>query len=320
MVKFIYTILFVALLGLPQAYAKKVPKKFITLTIGLTQDENLSFIPKGVQFKGTYRTVTKVFLARGLKMLRFSPYKVGTATLTLHDQNERKIFEYIITVRKSSLQKVAREIRALLGEIEGITVKIINNKVVVDGEILLPRDMNRIYSVVSQYGKQASSIVSLSPLAQRKIAELIERDINNPEVHVRAVNSKFILEGVANDPSEKQRAEIIAKTYVPDVIIEAAEQGGIIKKRKVDAVINLLTVKPAPEARPGKIIQVVVHYVELSKDYERGFRFQWTPTIEDGSKMRIQQGGNGVSPGGVVSSLTAVVSNLLPRLNWAKQH
>src|SRR5947208_3215786 len=80
----------------------------------------------------------------------------------------------------------------------------------IDGEILLPRDMNRIYSVVSQFSDVASSIVTMSPLAQKKIAEMIERDIGNPEIHCRAVNEKFILEGVASSEGEKQKSEIIA--------------------------------------------------------------------------------------------------------------
>jgi len=242
---------------------------------------------KKASFEGTFKKITKVFLARGLRTVRFVPHTEGTATLTIHDKNNKTVYEFILSVRKSNLKKVSREIRSLLADIEGISIKIINNRVVVDGEILLPRDMNRIYSVVSQYGNLASSIVSLSPLAQKKIAEIIERDINNPEIHIRAVNGKFILEGVANDPAEKQRAEIIAKTYVPDIIIESGVAGGVIKKRKVDVVINLLSIKPAPEASPKKIIQLVIHYVELQKDYERGFRFQWTPDVNDGSQLNL---------------------------------
>src|SRR5690606_1582677 len=129
------------------------------------------------------------------------------------------IYEYRIDVKKTNLHKVAREMRSLLNDIEGIQIKIINHKVVVDGEILLPRDMNRIHSVVKQYGDQASSLVTLSPLAQTKIAQFIERAINNPEIQVRAVNGKFILEGLASSKEEKDKAEILAKTYVPDVVV-----------------------------------------------------------------------------------------------------
>jgi pilus assembly protein CpaC len=293
-------------------------QEYINLTIGVTQDEIVPFLPKDAAFDGDFRQYTEVSLAREIKTLRFKPKKVGVATLTILDGKRRIIGEFRIDVKKSNLTKVVREMRSLLNDIEGISIKIINNKVVVDGEILLPRDMNRIHSVVRQYEGLASSIVVLSPLAEKKIAEFIERDINQPEIHIRAVNGKFILEGFARDPAEKQRAEIIAKTYVPDIVVEAGEADGVIKKVKVDAVINLITVKAAPPAEPQKIVQMVVHYVELQKDYTKSFRFNWNPSLEDGSKVTFQQDSR--SPGGLVSTITGTISNLLPKLNWAKEH
>ena len=180
--------------------------------------------------------------------------------------------------------------------------------------------MARIFNVIRQFGDQASSLVTLSPLAQKKIAEFISRDINNPEIEVRAINDKIILQGWANSEEESKRAEIIAKTYLPDIVIDAAEDGGPIKKRKPvnDGVINLIQVKAAAPEPPKKMIQLVVHYVELSKDYSKNFKFQFTPSLRDGSTLTFQTGGD--SPGGVVSSITGIVDSLLPKLNWAKQH
>ena len=64
---------------------------------------------------------------------------------------------------------------------------------------------------------------------------------------------------------------------------------------------------------------MVVHYVELSKNYSKGFRFQWTPDIGDGSSVTFNSGaGRGTSS--VVATLTGTISNLLPKLNWAKEH
>ncbi len=293
-------------------------KRFISLYIGITQDEKLEYLPPGVRFGGDFKEVVKLSVAKKMNTLRFIPRKVGVATLIVKDRNEKKLYEIRLDVKRSNLTKVVREMRALLSDIDGITIKIVNNKVVVDGKVLLPKDMNRIYAVIKQYGDLADTLVELSPLAQKKIAEYIERDINNPEIQVRAVNDKFILEGVANSPDEKDRAEIIAKTYVPDIIVESAESEGVLKKRKVDAVINLITIKPSPAAPPGKTIQLVVHYVELKKDYQRAFRFQWTPDIQDNTE--IQFSNDSRSPGGVISTITGIVSNLLPKLNWAKSH
>lgn len=299
---------------------KSRPRRFVTLTIGLEHDEKLPPVPEAISFKGDFRKITAASFNKEENILRFVPKAEGIATLTVHDSKGRVVAEYHIDVKKSKLDAVVREMQSLLGDIEGITIKIVNNKVVVDGQILLPRDMNRIYNVVSQFGDQASSLVSLSPLAQKKIAEFIARDINNPEVEVRAINDKFVLSGWASSPDEKNRAEVIAKTYVPAVILEKSEMDGVVKRVKPanDGVINLINVKEQAAAPPPKIIQIVVHYVELQKDYSKGFRFQFTPSLKDESGMAFSTGSN--AAGGFVSSITGTINNLLPRLNWAKQH
>lgn len=296
-------------------------RKFINLTLGIEHDEKLPDLPPNIEFKGDFKRIVTAAYAKDLGLIRFNPLREGFATLTIHDKRNGKVVaEYRIDVKKSHLDKVVREIRALLGDIEGISIKIVNNKVIVDGQILLPKDLARIFNVVRQFGEQASSLVTLSPLAQKKIAEFIMRDINNPEIEVRAVNEKIILQGWANSEEESKRAEIIAKTYLPDIIIDAAEDGGPIKKRKPlnDGVINLIQIKEAAPKPPNKMIQLVVHYVELSKDYSKNFKFQFTPSLQDGSQLSFQTGG--ASAGGVVSTITGIVDSLLPKLNWAKQH
>lgn len=295
------------------------PRKFITLTLGVEYDEKLPEMPKVLKFKGDFKRVTNASYAKEINTLRLNPLREGIGTLTIHDNKGIAVAEYRIEVRKSKLDTIIREMQGLLGDIEGINIKIVNNRVVVDGQILLPRDMNRIYNVVSQYGDQATSIVSLSPLAQKKIAEFISRDINNPEITVKAVNDKFILEGPVNSEDEKNRAEVIAKLYVPALVLDKAEADKVVLRPKAanDGVINMIYVKPQSAPPPGKIIQLVIHYVELNKDYSKSFRFQFMPSLEDGSKLQFSTGDQ---TSGASTSITGVISNLLPRLNWAKQH
>lgn len=295
-------------------------RQFLTLTVGIDQDVKLPPLPKNVDFGGTFREFVKASISKELNVLRFSPKKEGSTVLTIIDSKTKKVVaEYNVSVKKSRLDGVANEMRALLGDVEGINIKVVNNRVVVDGQVLLPKDMSRIYSVVTQFGDQAATLVTLSPLALKKITEYIVRDINNPEIEVRAINDKIILQGYANNDDEKARAEIIAKTYMPDVIVDAAEEKGVIKKRKPanDGVINLITIKEAPSAPPPKMVQMVVHYVELKKDYSKSFKFEWRPGIDDGSGMKFSAGESGNS---IVSAITGTINNLLPKLNWAKTH
>lgn len=296
-------------------------RKFINLTLGIEQDEKLPPLPDQIEFKGDFRRIVVAAYAKDLNLIRFTPKGEGFATLTIHDKRNGKIVaEYRIDVKKSKLDKVVREIRALLGDIEGINIKIVNNRVLVDGQILLPRDLARIFNVTQQFGDQARSIVTLSPIAQKKIAEFIARDINNPEIEVRTVNDNIILQGWASSEEESKRAELIAKTYLPDMVIDPAADSGLIKKRKpigTDGVINLIQIKEAAPKPPAKMIQLVVHYVELLKDYSKSFKFQFTPGLDDGTRVSFQSGDGA---GGVATSITGTIYSLLPKLNWAKQH
>lgn len=292
-------------------------RRYVSLTVGLTHDEELPIIPKDAQFTGDFRKFTNVSIARELNTLRFTPKNTtGVGTLNIMDGQGHVLYEIIIDVKRSNLTKVAQEIQSLLSEIEGVTVKVLSNKVVVDGQVLLPKDVDRIHTVVKQYPGLAVSMVTLSPNAENKIAEIIEKEINNPEITCKARNHKFVLEGMANNKEDRERAEIIAKTYVPDVVMSDGVADGKIQERKVDAVINLINIKDAPEPEPPKLIQLVVHYVELKKDYNRGFRIQWMPSMDDKSGVTFSSNSN--AGGGLVTSITGTINNLLPKLNWAK--
>lgn len=323
----IYCLLILVFVFLPFSFAEEnssievsTKNRSISLTVGMFQDVNVGHIPKNSRFEGDYNAIVEPKLLEGREQIRFIPKKVGVGTLIITNEQGIKLVQFHIDVKKSDLERVMREISSLLSDIEGISIKIVNGRVTVDGQILLPKDMNRIHSVIKQYGDQAASLVTLSPVAQKKIAMFISKEINNPEVEVRAVNGKFVLEGVVNTMDEKMRARTIAQTYVPDYIVETAEADKVILKHKVSVIIDLIQVRPSAAPDPEKIIQIVVHYVELQKDYTKGFRFQWTPDLGDGSSVKFSTANQRSGASDIVTTITGTISNLLPKLNWAKQH
>ncbi len=305
-----------------QGYAKtkKHKSEHLSLFVGFPRDVKIPLAPKNFGTDGSYKKFTKVQYNSKEKVLRFKPKSIGDGTLVITNKKTgRIIYEFSFDVKKTNVAKTAREIQNLLRDIEGINIKILNNRVVVDGEVILPSDVSRIFSVINQYPESlASSLVRLSPLAQVKIARYMERAINNPEISVKAVNGLFLLEGFANSEEEKKRAFILAQAYLPDQVTKESDAAKKTVKLVKDKIINLVNVKPPPQAAPKKIVQVVVHYVELNKNYQKGFRFQWTPSIGDGSNLQFSTGNRG--PAGVLSTITGTISNLIPKLNWAKQH
>lgn len=296
----------------------KVKVKNISLTQGIFKDVKISKAPGKFKPDGTYKKCATVKYSEKGKVLRIYPKKEGFCTLVIKNSNEDVIYNFTLDVKKTDLKKVAREIKSLIKDIDGVKIRIVNNTVIVDGQVLLPKEVGRIHTVVKQYGELARSIVTLSPIAQQKIAQFIERAIGNPEIQAKAVNGKFILEGVAESAAEKNRAQVIAETYVPNIVVDEAVADRRVQERVTSVVINLITVREAPAAAPSKMVQIVVHYVELQKDYTKGFRFQWTPGISDNTGVTFSSGDR--QPGGIVSTITGTISNLLPKLNWAKEH
>ena len=290
----------------------------LPLYVGIQYDYELSKDLKGkkLKFEGPYRRYTSLQYNISTGMIRFTPKRVGVSALNIKDSSGSILKKLALKVGKTDLQQAATEIQSLLRTVDGIQIKILNNKVVIDGEILVPRDMRRIHDVVQEYKGKATSLVTLSPLAQNKVAKFIEKEINDPNITVRATNMTFILEGFVSDESEKNRAEEMAKLYLPDHIVDRAVSESKVKEWSRIPILNYIKVREKKQDGRNKLIQLVVHYVELNKDYADSFRFQWTPQIEDGTKFSFHSGSVGLGTvGGIISG---TINNFLPKLNWAK--
>lgn len=307
--------------ALEATYSEFKEQTYVDLTLGIDHIEKLPDLPEKFEFGGDFRKIVGAEYSKVNNNILFKPRKEGFATLTIQETRTGKIIKkYRITVKRSDLDKVARELRALIGDIEGINIKIVNNKVLVDGQVILPQDISRIHSSVQQFGDKATTIATLSPVALKKIAELISRDVNNPEIEVRAINGTIVLSGWASSEDEKRDAELKAKLFMPPIVLDPNNEKAILQaKRANDGVVNLIKVKEAPPPAAPKIVQIVVHFVELNKDYNKAFKIGWIPSMDDSSQLSFQSSSGG-GAGGVVTTITGIVKDLLPKLNFAKDH
>ncbi len=294
----------------------EVAAKFLNLYIGIEAEEKVPNAPEGAKIRGDFATVARVRIENG--SLRITPTKEGVATAIITSASGKKLYEFRLDVKNSNLTKVAREIQTLLSNIEGITIKIIANRVVVDGQVLIPKDINRIHGVLKQYPGLVGSLVILSPVAKKKIAQLIQDEIHSPSITCRVVNDKFLLEGVAQDQAEMNRAVNVAESFLPEIVPLEAVKDNVIAAYKAQPIINLMSLKPAEQPPAKKMIQVTLHFVELKKDYGKQFRFQWMPDMEEASSVKFTN--DSQTQGGMITTITGTIKNLLPKLNWAKSH
>lgn len=262
------------------------------------------------------------------KQLIFTPVKEGETTVVIrNDKGDIKLILDVV-VSKSNLARRASELKELLKDIEGIQIKILSDKILVDGEVIVLGDLNRLYAVLSDpsYKDFVLPLVGVSPIGMQMMADKMQAEINKPNVRVRIVNNLFQVEGQVDNANEAESVLNIARRmlqgYVlPTYSLEGPRNLYEVRRNapsKDGPVVARLTIAP-PKAPPApKMLRITIDFVELSKDYLRNFGFSWIPSLDTGGGVSFGQS----TTGGVTSegsgSLSGTIGNLFPKLNAAQ--
>jgi pilus assembly protein CpaC len=204
-------------------------------------------------------------------------------------------------------------------------VRIVGPKIVVEGEALTPTDYGRVLAVIQEkpYSDYVLNMTYLSPIALTVIAKKIQDDINTfaPNVRTRVVNGVIFLEGTVDDLNQAQRAARIAAVYLPPEAPQSllAQKDPNAQRPSAGRTLiqNFLVVNPPPPKKAEKLVRVTVHFVELSKDYDKYLGFKWQPgfTAEPSISIGTSQTGTVAANG---ASFSGTLSNLLPKLGSAQ--
>jgi pilus assembly protein CpaC len=295
--------------------------KDVDVIVGLEKIIKLDFVPNTVVKLGNENLATYQIVP-SKKEVNLTGVKAGETTLTLRDVAGDIRARYLVKVTASDQSKVVVQLKELLSDVEGLEIGIKGDSVFVGGHIVVPSDIGRVVVILDKY-PDVLRLVELSPQTQLVIAKKMQDEMQKStlkDVTVRVVNGSFWIEGVVNSKEESDKAEQIARAYLPDQIQNLARRTDSVQSTKKPPFENLLTInsKPKPEPLP-KLFKITAQFVELTKGYDRLFSFSWTPTIgADGGQIAI---GKSTSGGVTTSSngtLAATISNLFPKLNSAK--
>lgn len=276
-----------------------------------------------------YRRVNEGEKVRKLLLLPKNP---GTTDFTIHDATMVPRITYLVRVTREDLGQVISQLEDLLGDIEGLKIRALQGTVILDGEILLPRDMIRIFRVLDAIRGERDAkkkevgirnLTTISKLTLNILAERIEREIGSPEITARVVNNNIFLEGTAESDFEADRAVEIAKTYLPEVFVEKTKgEGGEVKPKQAGGVggglptiVDLLRVRPRQASPPSQDIKITMNFVQLDNEYDKAFDFTWRPLVNDSGTVKFD-----TTVGELTAGLVATVSSLIPRLNTARSH
>ena len=330
--KLILKLIFIFSLFTPLIEAKEVLEDmdYIYMYRGLPISYKLPDDLRGQSLKltGNFKSYTKAIHRKDRNDIFFTPSRTGSAIMVIKSMRNEILKRISISIQRDNLHKIAAELRDLLVAVDGIQIKIYNKKVIIDGQVMLPIEMDRVEKIVADYDPRlVKSFVTYSPTAQKKIAELIESEIGYPELVVRYAYNRFLLEGCVNSMEEKTRAFNIAKLYTQYEVTSVGR--GASRNQSVKLITDEIKVPCASASKEKqeeskqneveKLIQIVVHFVEMSKSFNKGFLFQWAPAIGDqGTQVTGSLGNDPRLPSGITAVVTATVANFFPKLNWAK--
>ena len=232
---------------------------------------------------------------------------------------------YRITVSNDDLIGLLQEIRALLGMVEGLEIRIVGSQVVVDGQVLVPKDMRRVLAVLSKYqSKPVVNLVEVSPLTMKLLGEKMQEEIAGgkdrpPNITVKVLNGRFFLDGSVDKRVERDTAEKICQSYVSErYTLEPNAQGGKLEKPSFPGLgecVMMVRIRAGQPQDPDPIVSVRVDFVTLNRNYLRNFDFRWAPGVDLQGGTQYQS-----DTGKFLSTFTGTLANLFPKLDSAAQH
>jgi len=255
-----------------------------------------------------------------------------TTDLWVYDDKGILMVVYHVSVSKENIRRILNQVRNELKEVEGLKIFIRDNAIVLDGEILLPSDIARIHQVISAYSSVFHIQYTMSPILFSVIAKKMEKEINNPNVKVEVINTRFVLKGVVN--SEPEYEAVVAKAklllpqfyYIPHVKtpgqFSIKSGGGDLISATTDfsslPLVSLIQIEKKDEPLK-KLIKNTIHFVEIAKGFEKDFGFKWMPSLNTAdTKMEFtytNKPSEDNTAQGLFTTLTGIISNFIPKLN-----
>lgn len=199
----------------------------ITLTAGASaaQAETIALV-RGQQ---------KILAAPGLTRIAFSDPNVidakaisqgqvlvtavaaGETDLTIWRGN--KVTSYTVIVTAQDPRQTKRDVEKFLGRREGLSVRIVRDGVIIEGQVLTLPDLERAEEAARIY-PGVRNLAKLDPSAHAHIAEAINKQLARAGLHnarATVVGSTIFLEGMVDSEADLQKAQIITSAIAKNI-------------------------------------------------------------------------------------------------------
>ncbi len=136
----------------------------------------------------------------------------GRTTLLVWKSNGQRL-SYMVVVSKKDVGELTAEIKKLLGEREGITIRQVGDRIYLDGYAYTTEDNERVEQIVNLY-PNVKSFVKIAPNAKKLVASNLNAALQKAglkNVQANVVGTTIFLEGSVESQQDLQKAEMITK-------------------------------------------------------------------------------------------------------------
>jgi len=179
-----------------------------TIALGINQNKTIS-IPGLTRLAPASDNVASVQSIGGAQVL-ITGIAEGRMSFIAFRSSGRST-TYTVLVRKQDPNEVMSEIKRLLGDIEGVTVRMVGDRIYLDGQAYTTTDAARVDEVVALYAN-VKSFVKVAPNAKRLVAQNLNTAFQKAglrNVSANVVGSTIFLEGSVESQADLEKAELM---------------------------------------------------------------------------------------------------------------
>jgi pilus assembly protein CpaC len=136
----------------------------------------------------------------------------GRTSLLVWRNNDTRL-SYVVIVRKQDPKEVVSEVRALLGDREGIQIRVVGDRVYLDGETITTDDYERVQQITQLY-PSVKSFVRPSGNAKKLAAEALNKAYQKNGlrgVNATVVGSTLFLEGWVDSQDDMKKLDLVTR-------------------------------------------------------------------------------------------------------------
>jgi pilus assembly protein CpaC len=132
----------------------------------------------------------------------------GQTTLLIWLENGRRE-SFLIKVRKHDPVSMVEEMKLLLGDMEGIQIRIVGDKVYVEGSPLTAEDADHLHKVLALF-PDVRDLTTTSSVIINRLKKAFEAN-GLRSIILNVVGNTVFLEGTVESPEDLKKAELIVK-------------------------------------------------------------------------------------------------------------